>query len=559
MADKKPAGYRRVLRVRDFRLLVSAFVVDAIGGWAFNVVLIVYIYDRTGSPAYIAATTASSWIPRLLASSYAGAFADRYERRRVMMVSALVSAVVMAALTVAVAMDAPVLLLLGLSAAAAVTVTPYRPAASGLLPDLVKETDLVAANGLFGTLESLVVVLGPALGGLLLLVADPAVGIGVNASSFVLAALVVRSIRTTSLAEQPDEPESLTAQVVDGVRALRAEPVALALVLFCALDSAVYGASTVLWVPISQQVGGDASGYSYLLAGQALGGVLLAGFVDRLSGSGRLTAAIVGGMLALSLPTALTVFAQTPAVAFALQVIAGAGMVMVDVLAITALQRDLPKKVLGRVFGVLDTAVLVGTVGASLLTSLLLRHASLHTTLLIVGLGFAAATLVGVPALMSADRRSVHELASLAPRIARLQELDLFAGASQSAFAQLARAVEEHELTPGTVLIRQGEQADAMWVVTNGEVLVTATGANGTEQVLSTIEDGGYVGEIGLLHATPRTATVTVTAPTTAWRISGSDFTSALEASAPSAALLDVVGGRLRQNGGAPLVKVVQP
>ena len=65
--------------------------------------------------------------------------------------------------------------------------------------------------------------------------------------------------------------------VRDGLPALRAERVATVLVLFCALDSAVYGASTVLYVPISQQLGTGTDGFGYLLAGNALGGVIAAG------------------------------------------------------------------------------------------------------------------------------------------------------------------------------------------------------------------------------------------------------------------------------------------
>ena len=89
MAGSARGRYRDALRARDLKLLIAAFIVDAVGGWAYNVVLIVYIFDRTGSPAAIAATTACGWVPRLLLSTYAGVIADRYERTRVMVTSAL--------------------------------------------------------------------------------------------------------------------------------------------------------------------------------------------------------------------------------------------------------------------------------------------------------------------------------------------------------------------------------------------------------------------------------------------------------------------------------------
>ena len=81
--------YRDAFRHRDFRRLAIAFLIDQIGGWAYNVVLIVWVFDRTHSPGWVAATTASGWVPRLLWSAYAGVVADRYERKSVIVTTNL--------------------------------------------------------------------------------------------------------------------------------------------------------------------------------------------------------------------------------------------------------------------------------------------------------------------------------------------------------------------------------------------------------------------------------------------------------------------------------------
>lgn len=548
MPTEGGAGFRRALGVRDFRLLVTAFLIDAVGGWAYNVVLIVYVFQRTDSPAWIAAVTASSWVPRLLAAPHAGALADRFARRRVMVVSALVAFAFMCAMTAAVAVDAPVLLVLLLSSLVALSTTPYRPAASGLLPDAVGERDLVAANGLFGTVESLVVVVGPALGGLLLLTGEPAWGMAVNAATFLVAAAVVSRIRTDSRAERSELVRGVTAQVLDGLRALRADRTAVVLVAFCALDSGVYGASTVVFVPVAEQVGLGAKGYSLLLGAFALGGVLVAGAVDRMSASTRSSVLIVGGMWTLALPFAATAFVEQPAVALALQVVAGGGMVVVDVLAVTALQRGLPREVLGRVFGLLDAATIAAMVVASVLTSLLLRTASLRTTLLVVGLTFAGLTVLGLPALARAEARTAAAARALAPRVEGLRDLDLFDGASRTALEALAADVQVVELADGAVLLQEGDPADALYVLRAGRLAVTTGDAAGREVLLRTQQSGSYVGEIGLLHGAPRSATVRADGPVTVWRVSAEAFRAALEGSAPSAALLSEAGRRARRS-----------
>lgn len=555
-STERGTGFRTVLLVRDLRLLLLAFTVDAVGGWAYNVVLVVYAYDRTGSTAWVAATTASSWVPRFLAAAYAGVLADRFERRRVMTASALVSFAVMAALTVAVASDGSLVLILGLSVVAAITTTPYRPAASGLLPDLVPERQLTAANALLGLLESLVIVVGPALGGLLLALGQPAVGVGINAVSFLLAAAVVQGVRTSSRAEQPEQPVGVAGQIAEGLRELRSQRLALVLVVYCALDSAVYGASTVLYVPIGRHVGLGSNGYSYLLAAMAVGGVLLSGLVNRLSASSRLTVAIVGGMWALALPTALTALTSDPAVALGLQVVGGAGMIMVDVLAVTALQRDLPGQVLGRVFGLLDAATIGAMVVASVVTSVLLRVLSLSATLAVVGLGVAAITLIGIPALLSADRKAEQEVRALAPLIDDLEALDLFSGASRTVLESLARALEPQEFATGTALIRQGEAADALWLLRSGSVLVTAVTPEGAQTLLGTQGAGTYVGEIGVMHRLSRSASVVAAAPTTAWRLAADDFRAALDCTVASPALLSISGWRMARTRVAPAEEV---
>jgi CRP-like cAMP-binding protein len=78
--------------------------------------------------------------------------------------------------------------------------------------------------------------------------------------------------------------------------------------------------------------------------------------------------------------------------------------------------------------------------------------------------------------------------------------------------------MEPLALPEGGVLIREGEPADALYVIIDGEVEVTALGEGTEVQRLRTVGPRGYVGEIGLMTAGIRTATVTATEPVTLWR-----------------------------------------
>jgi MFS family permease len=536
--------YRDALHHRDLRLLIAAFLVDQIGSWSFVVVISVYIFDRTHSTQWLAAAGVCRWAPGLLLASYGGVIADRYERVTVLVVSALASAVLMAGMAIVVAVDGPVVLLLAFLALSAVVLTPYRPAAGALTPETVGEDDLVAANSIFSALENLVVVLGPGIGGLLLLTGRPVIGVAINAASFVVAAVLVARLRVRSTGGGASDGNALQ-QLAVGVRALAAQRTALVIILFCALDSAVYGASTVLYVPLSIKLGTGPSGYSYLLAGGALGGVLGAGLANWLSGRARLAPVIMGSLCLQALPFALTVLVHSPALACFLQVVSGVGMVIVDVLAITTLQRDLPGQVLSRVLGVFDTLVLAGILLASLAAGILLAHADVDVALIAVGAGIPALGLLGLPTLLRADRTAAVSAERLRPWVEVLSQLDLLAGADRSTLERLALAAEEVVLAAGQVVIREGDEADALWILMQGELSVAVRGDGPEEVELPPVTAPGYVGELGILHGIPRTATVRTRRESTLLRIDGQDFLAALETSRPSASLLSIAGTRM--------------
>ncbi len=536
--------YRDALRHRDLRLLISAFVVDQVGGWSYLVVISVYVFDRTHSTQWLAALGVCRWGPGLLLASYGGVLADRYERVTVMVVSALTSAALMTGMAIVVGADAPVGLVLVLTALSSTAGTPYRPAAGALTPEVVGEKDLSAANAIFSALENLVVVLGPAIGGLLLLTGRPVIGVAVNAASFAVAAALIARLRIRSRGGAEAEADSWR-QWVTGVKTLRAQPVALALVLFAALDSAVCGVAYVLYIPLSVRLGTGTNGYSYLLAGAALGAVLGAGLANRLSSASRLAPIIMGSLCLQALPFLATVPVHSPALACALQVLSGVGMVIVDVLAITSLQRDLPRKVLSRVLGIMDTLILAGILLANLAMGILLAHADVVMGLIVVGVGVPIIGLAGLPTLLRADRTSAAAAARLRPRVALLSELDLLAGADHTTLERLAAAADEVIVPAGTEIIREGDEADALWTLERGELSVWANDNGTGPRELPPVTAPGYVGELGLLHGIPRTATVRTRQESTLLRIDGQDFLAALQASRPSPSLLSVAGTRM--------------
>ncbi|MGN6472162.1 MAG: cyclic nucleotide-binding domain-containing protein [Mycobacteriales bacterium] len=106
----------------------------------------------------------------------------------------------------------------------------------------------------------------------------------------------------------------------------------------------------------------------------------------------------------------------------------------------------------------------------------------------------------------------------------------------------------------GTVLVRQGEPADDLFVVVDGGFDVTSSGGRaGRPTFVRSLGPGDVFGEIGLLEARPRTATVTATSAATVYRVPGADFLGAVAGGgAALGALRALAGDRLLRTHGAP-------
>lgn len=539
-------SYRSALRHADLRRLLGALTISALGSWAYNVALVAYVYDRTGSTAWVGAIALGRFVPSLLFSSYAGVLAERFERVRVMITSDLLCATYMIAMAGAMAAGASPLWVIILAALASTTACVYMPATSAMVPQVVGEDDLAAANGLNAAIDNLSVLAGPAIGALLMLAVSPASVVAVNAGSFLVSALIVRGLAARSKPTDVAQDGNPLRQMLVGVKAIGASSTAALLVGFCVLASFVYGTDTVLFVVLSQDKLGTGSNFGYLLAAYGVGGLIGATFVNRLAKSPRLGLVISLGMLVYCLPTALLVGVTDPRVAFALVCVRGAGTLVVDTLAVTALQRSLSPDLIARVFGVFMALVLAAISLGALMTPFVLQLTSLDTTLLVLGLGIPGAVLLAVPWTTALDRKGAQRLAELQPRIAVLEALGIFAAANRAALERLAAAsVEVLQPDAGQDVVVEGDPATALYVLIDGEVEVLARGEGQQTRHIRTMPAPAYFGEIGLIRQVPRTATVRTTMPSRFLRVDGEVFLAALSDVTASPSLTAAVSSRL--------------
>ena len=543
------SGYRSTLAVRDVRLMFGGLVISATGSWAYNVALLAFVFDRTHSLGWVGAAGLVRFLPALALSAYGGVIAERTERVRLMLGADLLCALWQGGLALTAATGGPVAVALAFTVLTSASNVVYAPAVAATIPALVSEDDLVAANALSGMIDNLVVIAGPGVGALLLLIGSPAAAFAANAASFVVSAGLVSRIRARSRPVDVTEEGSLgpLAQMAVGVRTIVSLPAARTLVAYCALVSFVYGTDTVLFVGASEhRLGLGSEGFGYLLAGLGIGGILMAAAVNRLSASRRLAPIIIGGVAGYCVPTALLAVTHSAGLAFASEIVRGGSTLVVDVLAITSLQRAVASDQLARVFGVFFAFVLAAISLGALITPVVVSALGLRGALFTMAGAPFALGLLGFPSLLAIDRGAAARTAELAPRIAVLEGLGIFATASRTVLERLAAAESEVEFAAGAAIVREGEPAQMLYVLVEGEVEVSAHGeSGGPERVLRRMSGPSYFGEIGVLARIPRTATVTALTACRCEQIDGETLLEALTAVPPSSALMENARSRL--------------
>src|SRR5438132_176607 len=138
---------RAPLRIGGFRRLLSALALSVAGDWLYNVALIVFVFQRTHSAAWVGAATAVRLVPQVAFGAAGGVVADRFERRRVMVVSDVMRALLMVGLALVAWRSGPPALALTIAFLSTTAGTPYVPAVTATVPSMVVEGDLAGANG----------------------------------------------------------------------------------------------------------------------------------------------------------------------------------------------------------------------------------------------------------------------------------------------------------------------------------------------------------------------------------------------------------------------------
>ncbi len=360
MQEKDSANFIQVLRNLRFRRLWLGQIVSAIGDYFYFLAVPILINELTGSTAAIGlAMIFTMALPQLLFGIPAGVLVDRWDRRQVMVVADLArAALVLGGLLVRDAQTVWILYLVGFLVSVASRF--FFPAHSAMIPLLVRENELAAANGLTQITFTVALLAGPALAGFMIGWLGAGVAFAVDSLSFLVSAAAVWSIGAVKsehiLPQAAHTASAMWTELVDGLRFLFSVPALRGITLSFAVIHLGLGAINVLWVPWLDRhygVGPEGMGVvdSVQGVGMALGGLAVGWLTARFAKTriGAVGVIVIGLMLGL--------MGVAPSFAYILgySLILGLALSPAEAALVTIMQQVTPDGIRGRVFGSFGT------------------------------------------------------------------------------------------------------------------------------------------------------------------------------------------------------------
>jgi MFS family permease len=395
-------GRLPALREPAFRNLFAGQALSRLCDRIAPIALAFGVIDSGGSAGDLGIVVAAGSIPFALFALAAGVYGDRIPRRRVMLASDAVRAVVQGITgALLIAGSAEVWQLAALAAVYGTADAFFWPAMNGLLPETIESDRLQEANALLGGTQSVSNILGPVIAGILIAVFDPGGAILLDAATFVVSIAFLLRIDAGALGAGGGEDEGFLEQLRGGWREVRSRTwVWTGLIALGAYHVIVLPAVFVLGPILASKELGGASDWAIIVTGFGVGSVAGQVLIYKVKFKRPLRASFIGFVIASAQAAIIGSGLPVGAIA-ALEAVTGVAVSVAFTLWEMSLQQHIPSRALSRVSSYDFTAsaglmpiglALAGPVAAAV---------GLHATLrLMSAIGIASAlACLAVPAV----------------------------------------------------------------------------------------------------------------------------------------------------------------
>ena len=517
---------RTTLSDRDLARLVASWFATSAGKWAFLVTNLVIAY-QLGGPVAVGILGLARYIPPTIVAPLAGLPTVRWAPDAVLVATSAMRALCVAAAIGVVALGAPLPLLFAAVALEAGVGAFTRPLTMALLPCVARTpAQLVAANVATMGAEGLGTFVGPAIAGVLLATIGPTGSLFAVLAIYALGVAAIANLRVQVVGRSDASLAAVRRQVTAGVHAVMTVPGPRLVVSGLGLQTVVRGLLTVLTVVAAVELlGMGEPGVGAMHAAMGAGGVVGALLAITLTGRRQLGPVFTVALAAWGAPIVVIGLVAAPIAALGALVAIGVSNAILDVAGYTVIQRTTPNQSRVAVMGLLDSVANAGVALGGIIAPVLLAAFGIQGALVATGFILPITAVVLWPAMRHLDDSVVvdERQADL------LRGVPLFAPLSLATIEHLASELTPVEFADGAWLMREGEAGDRYYLVASGELEVTRTGSHRAR-----VGAGEGVGEIALLDAVPRTASVRAIGQVQAYALERDAFLEAVTGHAVS-------------------------
>lgn len=369
------------------RVYYAVLAQSALGNGAGYIALLVVAYDRFHSAWALSLILVADLVPAGLFGPVLGAAADRWSRRKCLIVSDALRGTAFLGIGLVDGFPATVALAL----LAGVGTGLFNPASLAAIPSLVKPERLPAATALFGAITDLGFILGPALAALLLLLGGPEVILFTNAATFAISAVVLSRLSFGAAPAPDDDSDArpgLLREARDGLAALAGMAAVRTVVLASGAMLLAAGLFNVAELPFAKdELDAGNAGFGALTAVYGLGFVLGSLSGSRGGESAVLKKRFLGGLALVGAGFLGCAIAPVFAAAVAAFAVAGIGNGLLLVYERLLIQTTVDDTLMARVFGVRDGLSAWAFAAAFLAAGGLIEAFGVRTVLAIAGAG----------------------------------------------------------------------------------------------------------------------------------------------------------------------------
>lgn len=536
-----------VFRNRNFTYIWTGQLISTIGKSLTSLAASIVVYRQTGSALSVGLMLMATAGPSLIVGLFAGVFVDRMDRKKIMIISDLVNAVIIVLIPLMLPLGIGWLYVLIMLSTASIQF--FAPAHASVLPEVASDEELAAANSFIAISNFGSSAIGYALAGLIAARFPIEWAFYLDSASFVVSAIFIGLMQIKPLEVEGRTSISVVFEnMLEGVRFIRDSAILRSLLfIYIPFVLGAYLWNTLL-LPFAEQALG-ASEFEFGLmegltsVGFVLSSLMMARLADRLREGQWIALGLIGFGVIGSIYSRVT---SIP-LAIGLVMLSGFTNAPFSISRQLLVQRNTTREVRGRVNSAYSVVVsvigLLGMAAAGLADVIPVRTMVLMCGLAVGAAGLLAAVLPGIGEPTSDWRHKLQLLLAAPPkpdvivlRSAALRDygvlmayLPLLVELDETDKKQFINGASIAMVDAGSTVVRRGEAGTEAYFILDGWAVAGVEGIRGKVVSLSSMGPGDFFGEIAALTSTKRTADVVAESALTLMQVPAKNLDIAMQ------------------------------